>query len=1208
MTFNLLITSMSHNYREIPYNYTSADDRKIIEILFSESVWLKLEVLRTERKTGRSARLLMRIIGELFIYFRNPYLKKHLAASLKRKNHFFSQCDADLSIIRKYAKGNTDVLFIIDSVEEKIELLKKEIRAQYFQQTRILLALGSICGRENIVFDAFTLTGHTTDATDWRLYPPIAVIRPNEIAQVAKLLKAIGNLGYKVIVCGGATGLTGGTVPLTEGCIIINTEKLNKIFPINERSFTTDDGVKLAQTLKVESGAITEDVMKFAEKQGLIFATDPTSAWASTIGGNLAENAGGKRAVKWGTAIDNVLGFDMAMPDGTTLHIERANHQLRKILQHDVLVFEITNQREQSIKKITIPATEIRKPGLWKDITNKVLGGIPGLQKEGTDGVILQAEFILYPEFSFEKTFCLEFFGADFNEASRVIQEINASFSINDPAALIALEHFDQEYIKAVQYRVKSDVAVSPKAVLLIDMASHEEQALNEGAEKLKQIIAKSNTTEIHTAKNKDEAKLFWHDRKQLGAIARRTNAFKLNEDIVLPLHAIAQFTNWVDEINVREEKYIQQKFLHAFKEQLQFIQAQPEKSDIADKITALLQLVHASQQSLAKETEEEIRNRKSMKSCLRGLKEMLRGYETWLESFNLLYDQTMSNILIVATHMHAGDGNIHVNIPVFSNVLDMMHRAEMIVDEVMYKTTELGGVVSGEHGIGITKIKYLDEKIIQELNAYRQEVDPAGMMNPEKLQNRAILNKVFTPSFNLLELEARILKRGKLETLATKIAHCVRCGKCKGDCCVFHPKQNMFFHPRNKNLAIGMLIEAILFEAQRYRNTSFELLKELEEIADNCTICHKCKKPCPVKIDTGEITVLERYLLMDRGLKHSPLATKLTLKYLQSTSKLFNALVQTGVLNIGMRLQNIGYAVVKPLQSIKPLANTYLMQLLSAPMPPASAKTLRHYLPETDSDQVLVFEGSNSPDKTYFYFPGCGSERMFSDISLAALYVLLKNGARVILPPPFICCGFPVEVNGRTIQHNKLVLRNTIILSQIRDMFKHLSFDSVCVTCGTCKEGLETTGISGIFNAPVKDVLHVNTLPVSAAADVLYHKPCHDSLVDDGVKLLNNQLGCTATAVPHCCSEAGTLALSRPGISSKMRNKKTEAITEVLSGRQGVKMLTNCPSCMQGLGKQKNTGIIPQHLTVFLAEQLGGKKWKKELLKLLSTYERVTI
>ena len=133
------------------------------------------------------------------------------------------------------------------------------------------------------------------------------------------------------------------------------------------------------------------------------------------------------------------------------------------------------------------------------------------------------------------------------------------------------------------------------------------------------------------------------------------------------------------------------------------------------------------------------------------------------------MYDDVRKRRIIIATHMHAGDGNVHVNIPVFSNDRAMMKRAEKTAENVMVKAVELGGVVSGEHGIGITKIKFLDRERIDELNAYRREVDPGGLMNPGKLDDPTVIDRVFTPSFNLLELEARILRHGSLEALSSK-------------------------------------------------------------------------------------------------------------------------------------------------------------------------------------------------------------------------------------------------------------------------------------------------------------------------------------------------------------------------------------------------------------------------------------------------------
>ena len=111
----------------------------------------------------------------------------------------------------------------------------------------------------------------------------------------------------------------------------------------------------------------------------------------------------------------------MAMPSGRSWTVRRADHQLRKILPDDRVTFEVTDEDGAAVRRIELRGSEIRGKGLWKDITNKALGGLPGLQKEGTDGVVTSAEFILYPEYEAKRTLCLEFFGPDFDEASHVI-------------------------------------------------------------------------------------------------------------------------------------------------------------------------------------------------------------------------------------------------------------------------------------------------------------------------------------------------------------------------------------------------------------------------------------------------------------------------------------------------------------------------------------------------------------------------------------------------------------------------------------------------------------------------------------------------------------------------------------------------------------------------------------------------------------------
>lgn len=1197
-------------YREIPYNYTSADDRKIVEILFSKEIWERLENLRSVRRSGRSARLLMRIVGELFIYFRNPYLYFHLCTSSQRRKHFFSQTEHDLGIIKKYSQGNDDILAVIDAVEQKIEAFTSSVKKSRHLHDKITKTLGVIVGKNNISLSPFSIIAHVTDATDWRMHTPVAVVRPSTTAEILKLVPAIDKLNLKIVVRGGGTGLTGGAVPATADCVIVNTEKLNNIYPIEPHSFHSEGHVVDAHIVRVEAGAITEDVMKHAAAQNLVFASDPTSAWASTIGGNISENAGGKSAVKWGTTIDNIVSFKMVTPTGELIEVKRRHHPVRKIIPGDVVVFHVVDHAGALLRKISLPAEKVRKPGLWKDITNKALGGVPGIQKEGTDGTVVEAVFILHNAYPIKKTFCLEFFGDSFNEASKVIEQISVAFDDTkddgDAASLVALEHFDQEYIKAIQYKVKSNISHSPKAVLLIDMAAHRAADLDVGEQQISRIISASKTTEVHVAQSDKEAKRFWHDRHQLGAIAKRTNAFKLNEDIVLPLSKLAPFADWVEQINFREERHIQNKTIDAIEQHLELI-APNDTDKIAEKIPAVREACANARKRISTPSAHPVSARSLLSPLIEDIAAVLSGYENWQSTFTQLYDDVLKTVLVIATHMHAGDGNIHVNIPVFSNDVEMMIRAEALVDEVMEKAVSLGGVVSGEHGIGITKIKYLDDEFITELEQYRQRVDPKGLMNPNKLVSKSILKHVFTPSFNLLELEARILKRGKLETLANKIANCVRCAKCKGDCCVFHPTQNLFFHPRNKNLAIGSLIEAILFDAQRNRDTEFELLKELEEISDHCTICHKCLTPCPVNIDTGEISILERNLLAERGIKKTATATALTLRYLSSTSPVFNNLIHTSVLFMGSRLQQLASGLAKPLQKIRPLAGTYPLQLLHGPMPPAPFKTLRDNLPDCAANQTLVFETDANPESSIFYFPGCGSERMTADISLAALYMLLKLGHRVILPPPFLCCGFPIGVNGKQELHNKVVLKNTIILSQVHDMFSYLDFKAIAITCGTCKEALEQMGIRTIFKAPVLDVMTIASPSNVSTESVLYHRPCHDSFEDTGMEVIE-RLGCEVKAVPHCCAEAGTLALSRPDISIAMRNKKRDAIALSAEASQKKPILTNCPSCVQGLGKQRDNSLHPTHTAVFAAQQLGGVEWKKELRQLLQSFERVTV
>ena len=126
---------------------------------------------------------------------------------------------------------------------------------------------------------------------------------------------------------------------------------------------------------------------------------------------------------------------------------------------------------------------------------------------------------------------------------------------------------------------------------------------------------------------------------------------------------------------------------------------------------------------------------------------------------------------------MHAGDGNVHTNIPVHSHNTQMLHHAEAVVDEIMTLASKLGGVISGEHGIGLTKYQYLSDEFKQEFIEYKNKIDPNGHFNKGKLMPGSGLDNAFTPSLRLVEQEALILESSEIGEINDMVKSCLRCG-----------------------------------------------------------------------------------------------------------------------------------------------------------------------------------------------------------------------------------------------------------------------------------------------------------------------------------------------------------------------------------------------------------------------------------------------
>ena len=271
--------------REIRFNYTSADDRQVVTLLLGAEGWSAIERLRARRVTGRLARLLMRVLGEIFIHRRNPFLIEELVVDPGRRHHLFANLADDLALIGRQADGDQQMTEVLGRADALLAAFRCEVAGLPAERDRIRRGLGAIVGAGNVLFDPFTLVSHATDATDWRLYLPAAVALPTDEGQVQPLLAAIAALGLRAIPRGAGTGLTGGSIPLRSGCVVVNTERLDRIRGIEERVFTLADGRAVrAHVMSLQAGVITERAMEEASTRGLNFATDPTSAWACTIG------------------------------------------------------------------------------------------------------------------------------------------------------------------------------------------------------------------------------------------------------------------------------------------------------------------------------------------------------------------------------------------------------------------------------------------------------------------------------------------------------------------------------------------------------------------------------------------------------------------------------------------------------------------------------------------------------------------------------------------------------------------------------------------------------------------------------------------------------------------------------------------------------------------------------------------------------------
>ena len=322
---------MTARLREIPYNYTSFSDREIVLRILGSEAWDIINRLREERRTGRSAQMLYEVLGDIWVVSRNPYLQDDLLGNRKRRTALIGALHHRLDAIDARRQDNQVVKHLLGLARAAVDRFSNELEQTLQLRKRALRVLGRITRRDNIQFDGLARVSHVTDATDWRVEYPFVVLNPDTEEDVARLVRACIALKLTIIPRGGGTGYTGGAIPLDRFSAVINTEKLESLSAVEQ--VVLPGAGKPYATIQCGAGVVTRRVMEAAEKRGLVFAVDPTSADASCIGGNVAMNAGGKKAVLWGTALDNLASWRMVTPDGLWMSVERLDHNLGKI--HD---------------------------------------------------------------------------------------------------------------------------------------------------------------------------------------------------------------------------------------------------------------------------------------------------------------------------------------------------------------------------------------------------------------------------------------------------------------------------------------------------------------------------------------------------------------------------------------------------------------------------------------------------------------------------------------------------------------------------------------------------------------------------------------------------------------------------------------------------------------------------------------------------------
>jgi glycolate oxidase len=349
--------------------------------------------------------------------------------------------------------------------------------------------LKQIVGTDNVATDPQDLLCYSYDATQME-FRPDAVVYPADAEEVAAILKLANIERFAVFPRGAGSGFTGGALPKGGGIVLVTT-RMNRIIRIDTENLVAE----------VEPGVVTEEFQLAVEKLGLFYPPDPASLKFSTLGGNVAENAGGPRAVKYGVTRDFVMGLEVVLPTGEVIRT----------------------------------GGETYKGVVGYDLTRLVVGS------EGTLGVITKIIFKLLPLPEAKKTMLTIFDSID--GAARAVSAI-----VGNKIIPTTLEFMDHATLQCVDRRFNLGLPEAARAVLLIEVDG-DRDLIERQAAKIHEVVKPLGLVEFKVAKDTAEAESLWKVRRLVSPSLRDVNPTKYNEDIVVPRSRVPDVIRRIDAI-----------------------------------------------------------------------------------------------------------------------------------------------------------------------------------------------------------------------------------------------------------------------------------------------------------------------------------------------------------------------------------------------------------------------------------------------------------------------------------------------------------------------------------------------------------------------------------------------------------------------------------------------------------------------------------